>query len=466
MAGFVHLHGHSTYSLLDGACRVGNLAKAAARHGMPAMALTDHGNLFGAVDFYKACRKEGVKPILGYEAYVAPRSRHDRERNPVSAWHLTLLARNEQGWRNLIKLTSGGYMEGFYYVPRIDRELLERHSEGLAVLSGCLSSETSYWLRRGETDKAKEAAAWYTDVFGEHYYFEVQRHGIEDQQTCLEGCVDLAKHFNRPIVATNDFHYEEREDAEAQELLVCINTGKTLQDENRMKMSSQELYFKPPEEMVHLFRDLPGSTDTTLEIAEKCDVEITFGEMHLPQFEVPDERSMDRYFRDVCEEGLVRRYGEDPPIEVRNRFEREFKVIESMGFIAYFLIVWDFIRHAREEGIPVGPGRGSAAGSLLAYCMEITDLDPLKYDLLFERFLNAERISMPDIDIDFCRDQPGKSDSSTCRRSTAAKERVAQIITFGTMAAKAVDPRRRPRAGRAAAARWTGSPRRSPADPA
>ncbi len=436
MAGFVHLHGHSTYSLLDGACRVGNLAKATARHGMPAMALTDHGNLFGAVDFYKACRKEGVKPILGYEAYVAPRSRFDRERNPVAAWHLTLLARNQKGWQNLIKLTSAGYMEGFYYVPRIDRELLARHSEGLVVMSGCLSSETSYWLRRGEVDKAREAAAWYTDVFGEHYYFEVQRHGIEDQQTCLEGCVELAQHFNRPLVATNDFHYEEREDAEAQELLVCINTGKTLQDEKRMKMSSQELYFKPPEEMVHLFRDLPGATNSTMEIAEKCDVEIKFGEMHLPNFDVPDDRSMNQYFRDVCEDGLVRRYGDRPRTEVRDRFEREFKVIEEMGFIAYFLIVWDFIRHAREEGIPVGPGRGSAAGSILSYCMEITDLDPLKYDLLFERFLNAERISMPDIDIDFCRDQREKV-IKYVQNKYGGEERVAQIITFGTMAAKA-----------------------------
>jgi len=239
VAGFIHLHGHSTYSLLDGACRVKNLARSAKEQGMPALALTDHGNLFGAIEFYKACRAEGVKPILGFEAYVAPKSRHERVRDPVAGWHLTLLARNHEGWKNLIKLSSAGYLDGFYYVPRIDREILAEHAEGIAVLSGCLSSETSYWLRRGETGRAKEAAAFYTDVFGEHYYFEVQRHGIEDQEKCLEGCVELAQHFGRPLVATNDFHYEQEDDAEAQELLVCINTGKTLQDENRMRMSSR-----------------------------------------------------------------------------------------------------------------------------------------------------------------------------------------------------------------------------------
>ncbi len=241
MGDFVHLHGHSTYSLLDGACRIGNLARAAARDGAPALALTDHGNLFGAIEFYQACRKEGVKPLLGFEAYVAPKSRHDRERNPVAAWHLTLLARNNAGWKNLIKLSSAGYLDGFYYVPRIDRELLAQHAEGLIVLSGCLSSETSYWLRRGETAKAREAASFYRDLFGENYYLEIQRHGIEDEQACLDGCVEIARWLDRPLVATNDYHYEKRDDADAQELLVCINTGKTLNDENRMKMSTQEL---------------------------------------------------------------------------------------------------------------------------------------------------------------------------------------------------------------------------------
>jgi len=437
VAGFVHLHGHTTYSLLDGACRIDNLVRAAAAQEAPALAVTDHGNLFGAIEFYNACRKRGVKPILGFEAYVAPVSRHDRERNPVAAWHLTLLARNETGWRNLIKLSSAGYLEGFYYVPRIDRELLARHAEGLVVLSGCLSSETSYWLRRDDLVRAKEAAAFYHEVFGEHYYLEVQRHGIEDQARCLEGCVEMARWLNRPVVATNDYHYERQEDAEAQELLVCINTGKTLQDENRMRMTSRELYFKSPEEMEHLFRDLPGAAATTLEIAEKCDVEIPFGQAHLPHFEVPGGGDQAAYLKQICGEGLRRRYGPEPAPEVRARFVNELDVIDRMGFSAYFLIVWDLIRYARENGIPVGPGRGSAAGSLVAYCLEITDVDPLRYDLLFERFLNEERISMPDIDIDFCRDRRERVIQYAQERY-GGKERVAQIITFGRMAAKAV----------------------------
>ncbi len=437
MTAFVHLHGHSTYRLLDGACRVKNLARTAAAHGAPALALTDHGNLFGAIEFYKACRGEGVKPILGFEAYVAPKSRHERVRDPVAGWHLTLLARNLAGWKNLIKLSSAGYLNGFYYVPRIDRDLLAEHSEGLVVLSGCLSSETSYWLRRGDTERAREAAAFYNDVFGENYYFEVQRHGIEDQEKCLEGCVELAKHFGRPLVATNDFHYEQEDDAEAQELLVCINTGKTMQDENRMRMSSRELYFKSPEEMRTRFHDLSPACDATLEIAEKCNVELSFDEVHLPQFEVPDGKDLDGYFRELCEEGLSKRYGAEPAIEIRERFEHELEVIRRMGFQAYFLIVWDFIRHARDNDIPVGPGRGSAAGSVLAYSLEITDIDPLQYDLLFERFLNEARVSMPDIDIDFCRDQR-ENVIKYVQEKYGGKERVAQIVTFGTMAAKAV----------------------------
>jgi len=437
VAGFVHLHGHSTYSLLDGACRVESLARRAAEQGAGALALTDHGNLFGAIDFYEACRGAGVKPILGFEAYVAPRSRHDREKNPVAAFHLTLLARNLEGWRNLIKLSSAAYLEGFYYVPRIDRELLERHKQGLVVLSGCMSSETSYWLRRGRLDKAREAAAFYTDLFGENYYFEVHRHGIEEQQACLDGCVEMARHFGRPLVATNDYHYEQREDADAQELLVCIHTGKTLKDTNRMRMSSREFYFKSPEEMVALFSDLPEAAATTLEIAEKCAVEIPFGEMHLPRFDVPGGEDKEVYLRRLCEAGLQERYGERPAPEVRERFDRELDVIGRMGFVAYFLIVWDFIRHAREVGIPVGPGRGSAAGSVVAYCLGIVDVDPLRFDLLFERFLNAERISMPDIDIDFCRDRREEV-IRYVQEKYGGKERVAQIITFGRMAARAV----------------------------
>jgi DNA polymerase-3 subunit alpha len=435
-ADFVHLHGHSTYSLLDGACRVGNLPRIAAEQGAPALALTDHGNLFGAIEFYRACRKNGVKPILGFEAYVAPKSRHVKERNPVAGWHLTLLAKNYAGWRNLIKLSSAGYLDGFYYNPRIDRELLAQHSEGLIVLSGCLSSETSYWFRNDQPEKARETAAFFHETFGDDYYLEIQRHGIGEEEKCLQACVELSDHLGRPLVATNDFHYEARDDADAQELLVCINTGKTLQDQNRMRMETRELYFKSPAEMHELFSDLPRSCTTTLEIAEKCDVEIPFGEMHLPQFEVPASETEESYFRRICEQGLKERYGANPGTAVADRFEREFSTIQRMGFVAYFLIVWDFIRFARETDIPVGPGRGSAAGSIIAYCLGITDIDPLKYDLLFERFLNEERISMPDIDIDFCRDK--RPDViAYVQEKYGGKERVAQIITFGRMAAKA-----------------------------
>ncbi|MEE8106800.1 MAG: DNA polymerase III subunit alpha, partial [Planctomycetota bacterium] len=375
--------------------------------------------------------------ILGFEAYVAPKGRHDRERDPVAGWHLTLLARNLEGWQNLIKLSSAGYMEGFYYVPRIDRELIERHSGGLVALSGCLSSELSYYTRRGDMEKAKEVAGWYHDVFGENYFLEIQRHGIEEQERCLEACVELSSYLGRDLVATNDFHYEEKADADAQDVLVCINTGKTVQDQNRMKMSTEEFYFKSDDEMRHLFRDLPQAADTTLAIAERCNVEIEFGNHHVPAFDVPDGQTQDAYFKNVSLQGLTERYGENPAAAVSERFDLEFDVIQRMGFASYFLIVWDFIRYARQQGIPVGPGRGSAAGSIVAYCLGITDVDPLKYDLLFERFLNEERISMPDIDIDFCRDRREEV-ISYVQEKFGGKERVAQIITFGRMAAKAV----------------------------
>jgi DNA polymerase-3 subunit alpha len=436
VSGFVHLHGHSTYSLLDGACRVKNLVKLAAEQGAGALALTDHGNLFGAIEFYNACRKEGVKPILGFEAYVAPRSRHDREKNPVAGWHLTLLAKNDAGWRNLIKLSSMGYLEGFYYVPRIDRELLARHSEGLVVLSGCLSSEVSHWLRQGDPARARETAAFYRDLFGDDYYLEVQRHGIGDEQKCLEGCVEMARWLGRPVAATNDYHYERKEDADLQELLVCINTGKTLEDEGRMRMESRELYFKSPAEMRALFEDLPQAARSTVEIAEKCDVTIPFGTARLPRFDVPGGGDAGEFLRGLCEEGLARRYGAVPPAEARRRLDYELGVIGRTGFLAYFLIVWDLIRFAREKGIAVGPGRGSAAGSLVAYCLGITDVDPLRYDLLFERFLNEERISMPDIDIDFCRDRREEV-IQYVQEKYGGKERVSQIITFGRLAARA-----------------------------
>ncbi len=410
--------------------------RRAAEHGAGALALTDHGNLFGAIEFYAECRAQGVRPILGMEAYVAPKSRHGREKDPVAAWHLTLLARNLEGWRNLIRLTSASYLEGFYYVPRVDRELLARHSGGLVALSGCLSSEVSYWTLQGRPELAREAAGFYAETFGENYFLEVQRHGVDGQERCLEAAVRLSRELGRPLVATNDVHYEEQGDAEAQEVLVCIHTGKTLKDENRMRSSTRELYFKSPAEMQHLFRDFPEAIASTCAVAERCDVEIPFGTMHLPQFEVPGGGDATAYFRARCEEGLQSRYPSADDA-VRERLEREIGVIVRTGFVPYFLIVWDFIRHAREIGVPVGPGRGSSAGSVVAYCLRITDVDPLKYDLLFERFLNEQRISLPDIDIDFCRDGREKV-IRYVQEKYGGNERVAQIITFGRMAARAV----------------------------
>ncbi|MEN8148827.1 MAG: DNA polymerase III subunit alpha [Planctomycetota bacterium] len=433
---FCHLHVHSDYSLLDGAAKVDRLAARAADLGMSALALTDHGNMFGAVDFYRAATKHGIKPIVGVEAYIAPGRRQDRVRDPVAAYHLTLLAKDRTGYQNLLELVTRANMDGFYYYPRIDKDLLEKHHDGLIAMSGCLKGEVNFQLRADNRRKAMETADWYRSLFGEDYFLEVMQNGIDIQEQCNEGLRDIARELRIPLVATNDVHYLEQGDALAQECLLCLHTGKTLADKDRMRMSTQAFYFRDPEEMCSLFSDMPEAIDNTNLIASRCNLEITFGEHHLPHFDPPDGRDADTFFRDLCDEGLRERYPEITP-EVTDRLGKEREIIESMGFVSYFLICWDFIRFARESDIPVGPGRGSAAGSIIAYALGITDVDPLKYDLLFERFLNSERVSMPDIDIDFCRD--GREEVIRyVHDKYGGDEHVCQIVTFGTMAARAV----------------------------
>jgi DNA polymerase-3 subunit alpha len=433
---FVHTHVHSDYSLLDGAARVEALVAAAASCGQPALALTDHGNLAGAVPFYKACKAAKIEPIVGLEAYLAPRSRLDRAKNPVAAHHLILLAMNATGYRNLIRLSSRSYTEGFYYVPRLDKELLARHSEGIIAQSACLSGEPCYHLRCGDFARARQAAAEMRDIFGDRYYLELQRNGCDGQEEVNQGLVRIARELRIPLVATNDVHYVAEDDREAHEVHLCIGTGKTLKDANRLRPESL-LCYRASEPMYALFRDLEEAPRSTLDIASRCHLDLDLGTMHLPRFEAPGGEDNVVTFRRLCAEGAARRYGTPLPPAVASRLAEEQGVIEEMGFTAYFLIVWDFIRHAKDRRIPVGPGRGSAAGSVVAYSLGITNVDPLKHDLLFERFLNRERISMPDIDIDFCKD--GREEVIRYVQDRyGGRDRVSQIVTFGTMAARAV----------------------------
>ncbi|MFZ5586722.1 MAG: DNA polymerase III subunit alpha, partial [Thermodesulfobacteriota bacterium] len=433
---FVHLHVHTEYSLLDGAARIKKVVEKARELGMPALAITDHGSMFGVVDFYKACQKAGVKPILGCEVYVAPRTRHDRvPKVDDNLYHLVLLAENNQGYRNLLQLVSLAYVEGFYYKPRVDKELLARYSQGLVALSGCIAGEVASFVLQDRMDEAAAAAAQYRDIFGPgNFYLEVQDHGFAEQRKANRGLVELARRLDLPLVASNDVHYVAREHAEMQDVLLCIQTGKTVDEENRLKFSSPELYLKNGAEMQQLFGDYPAALRNTLAIAERCNVELEFGKFHLPVYQVPEGETVDSYLARLCREGLERRYG-NVTEQIKNRLEYELGVIKQMGYSAYFLIVWDFIHYARSQGIPVGPGRGSAAGSLVAYALGITNIDPLKYGLLFERFLNPERVSMPDIDVDFCFERRGEVLEYVARRYGA--DRVAQIATFGTMAARA-----------------------------
>ena len=439
-ADFVHLHVHSEYSLLDGAARLEKLVEKAKELRFPAMALTDHGNLFGAVDFYSACERAGVKPILGCELYVAPGSRFERSSQDggyEGASHCTVLARTRVGYANLMKLVSKAYLEGYYYKPRVDRELLAQHADGLLVLSGCLNSEVSRQLAAGDEAKARDTAGWYQEVFGKDYYFmEVQSHGLEQQVAVTEGTIKIARVIGAPLCGTNDSHYLETDHSRAHEALLCIQTGTTMSDPSRWKFSTNEFYVKSADEMRAVFKDLPEAYRNTLAVAERCNVDLQFGQFHLPRYQVPEEFTLDSYLEHLAFEGLKTRYGSSPADLVVERLRYELGVVSKMGFSGYFLVVWDFISHARRQGIAVGPGRGSSAGSLVAYCLGITNVDPIRYGLIFERFLNPERISMPDMDIDFADDRRDEVIRYVVDRYGA--DRVAHIITFGTMGAKAV----------------------------
>ena len=438
MSKFVHLHIHSEFSLLDGANRIKDLPVRAKELGMDAIAITDHGVMYGAIDFYKACKKEGIKPIIGCEVYVAPRSRFDKEPNIDNHYyHLILLAKNQKGYQNLSKLVSIGFVEGYYYKPRIDLEVLEKYSEGLVCLSACLAGAVNQALTNGQDEKAEEIALWHKKVFGEDYYIEIQNNGIKEQVLANQKLIKLAKKLDIPLVATNDAHYLKREDSYNHEVLLCIQTGKRMSDIDRMRFDTDELYVKSPEEMIEYFKAVPEAIENTVKIAEKCNVEFEFGHTILPNYDVPEEyKTHYDYFKKLCDDGIKKRYGENPSQEILDRAEYELSVIQKMGYVDYFLIVWDFIHFAKTHDIPVGPGRGSGAGSIIAYAIEITDIDPIKYGLLFERFLNPERISMPDFDVDFSDEK--REDVIKYVSDKYGYDHVSQIITFGTMAAKMV----------------------------
>jgi DNA polymerase III subunit alpha len=438
-AEFVHLHVHSEYSLLDGATQLEKLVKKAKDLAFPALALTDHGNLFGAIDFYLAAEKAGIKPILGCELYVAPGGRKERasqEGGYEGANHLTVLVRDLTGYRNLIKLVSRAYLEGFYYKPRVDKALLAEHADGLLVLSGCLNSEVSRLITAGEVGRANEAAGWYQEVFGKDYYFmEVQAHGLPEQARVTTETLRIAKALGAPIAGTNDSHYLEATHARAHEALLCIQTGSTLNDPGHWRFSTQEFYVKSAAEMAQVFAETPEACRNTLAVAERCNLTLEFNRFHLPRYIVPEGHTLESYLQETTRAGLRERYGPTPGDTLETRLAHELSVIEKMGFASYFLVVWDFIRFARQHGIAVGPGRGSSAGSLVAYCLGITNVDPIRYGLLFERFLNPERVSMPDMDIDFADDRRDEVIRYVADRY--GRDRVAHIITFGTLGAKA-----------------------------
>jgi DNA polymerase-3 subunit alpha len=433
---FVHLHVHTEYSLLDGAARIEKLVKKAAEHGMSALAVTDHGVMYGVIDFYKACKKAGIKPIIGCEVYVAPNRLNDRVPGRDDAnRHLVLLAENEEGYKNLIKVVSTAHVDGFYYKPRVDKELLRAHSKGLIALSACLAGEVSEYLLNEQVEMAYQSALEYQEIFGPgNFYLEIQDHGMEEQRKVNIGMIQLHEKTGIPLVATNDVHYIEREDAFVQDVLLCIQTGKTLADTSRMSFSSQEFFLKSEDEMKLLFGEYPEALKNTEAIAERCQVDFKFGENYLPVFEVPQGYTLDTYLRQKCYEVFEQFYPEQTE-EQKERLEYELGVISQTGFSGYFLIVADFCQYARENGIAVGPGRGSAAASIVAYLLGITSVEPMKHDLLFERFLNPERISMPDIDIDF--DPEGREQVIHYVIEKYGAEKVCQIITFGTLGAKA-----------------------------
>ena len=435
---FVHLHVHSEYSLLDGMSRIKDLPVRAKELGMKAIALTDHGVMYGAVDFYKECKKNDIKPIIGCEVYVATRSRFDKEANIDSGYnHLILLAKNKTGYQNLTKLVSLSFIDGFYYKPRIDLEILEKYSEGLVCLSACLAGSLSQALIRDDMEKAEEIALWHKNIFKDDYYIEIQHNGLREQIRINQKLIALARKLDIPLVATNDAHYLKKEDSYFHEVLLCIQTGKRMSDEDRMRFETEEFYIKSPEEMSEYFSEFPDAIENTVKIAEKCNYDFEFGVTKLPNYDVPEEfETHADYFKDLCYKGIKNRYGETPEKEIMDRLEYEISVIEKMGYVDYFLIVWDYINYAKSVGIPVGPGRGSGAGSIAAYAIGITDIDPIKYGLIFERFLNPERISMPDFDVDFCYERRQEVIDYVERKY--GKDHVSQIITFGTMAARMV----------------------------
>ena len=437
---FTHLHVHTEYSLLDGSSKIHEIVNQAKELGMDSLAITDHGVMYGVIDFYRACHSAGIKPIIGCEVYVAPGSRFDRETggdNDSRYHHLVLLAENDQGYSNLMKIVSRGFTEGFYYKPRVDYEVLQQYHKGVIALSACLAGIVPTFLRRGLYEEAKQEALRLEDIFGKGYFFlELQDHGIPDQRTVNQGLLRLHKELGIDLVATNDVHYTYASDAKAHDILLCIQTGKKVSDENRMRYEGGQYYLKSPEEMAELFPYALEALENTHKIAERCQVEIEFGKYKVPHFDVPEGYTAESYLRELCETGLVKRYG-DKADELKERLNYELDTISSMGFVDYFLIVWDFIKYAKDHNIPVGPGRGSAAGSLVAYSLNITDLiDPIRYNLLFERFLNPERVTMPDIDVDFCYEHRQDVIDYVTRKYGA--KHVVQIVTFGTMAARMV----------------------------
>lgn len=432
---FVHLHLHTEYSLLDGACRIDRLFEDVKSKGQTAVAITDHGVMYGVMDFYKKAKAVGIKPIIGCEVYVAPGSRFEKRKTGETPYnHLVLLCKNQKGYENLIKMVSLGFTEGFYTRPRIDKELLEKHSEGLIALSACLAGEIPSAILYGEYNKAKKTAEYFKNLFGEeNFYLELQNHGIKEQLIVNAGLKKLSKETGIGLVCTNDVHYVSREDSKMQEVLLAIGTGKKLGDADLMSFETDEFYLKSGDEMASLFADTPEAISNTVKIAEMCNLEFEFHKLKLPVFDIGDKNHLE-YLKEMALKGLQKFYGTNVKQTVKDRLNYELSVIEKMGFVDYFLIVQDYVAFAKNNGIPVGPGRGSGAGSLVAYCIGITGIDPIKYDLLFERFLNPERVSMPDFDVDFCFVRRQEVIDYVIKKY--GNDQVAQIVTFGTMAAR------------------------------
>src|SRR3990172_6996235 len=446
-ADFVHLHVHTQYSLLDGTIRLDDLFKKAREYKMPAVAMTDHGNMFGAIDFYQRAYKYGIKPIIGCELYVAPHGRFDKSASPTgeTARHLLVLVKNMQGYKNLMILTSAGYLEGFYYRPRVDKDILAEHHEGLIATSACLHGEIADHIMKGNMNAAIKAAEEYREIFGEkNFFLELMENGLPEQKKVNESLLEISRKLSIPPVATNDCHYLNQQDREAHEVLLCIQTGKTIEDTDRMRFATDEFYFKSPENMTHAFNYCKEAVDNTISIAERCNLQLEFGKIYLPRFDINSDQTLDEYLKNLSNKGLkdlmplimIDRQLDDIEMIYEKRLAEELDIIKSMGFAGYFLIVSDFVNYSKCHNIPVGPGRGSVAGSLVAYAIGITNIDPIRYKLFFERFLNPDLISMPDIDIDFC--QEGRNDIIRYVTEKYGSDKVSQIITFGKMQARAV----------------------------